>query len=300
MTDIYIRQSRRRGGCVAFSFLAILLAGGGVWLFWPHSPQTSADSPVTSGLAGGAPPTSRRSSPSTPSAPPPDLDAIEQQVEAGRLREARTDLYALRDSLSDPVQRRPVERLLGDVHTRLVFSDRPMEEKTTHIVRSGDTVGELARTYGTTPELIRAINGFEGNLIRTGERLQILQGVFRVEVGKRRNEMEVYLDGRFFKRYRVGTGTHNSTPEGDYKITLRLEHPVWYRPDGQSFPYGHPENLLGTHYLKLDTPGIGLHGTWEPESVGSQSSAGCVRLKNEEIQELYRLLPEGTAVKIVE
>ncbi|MGA0369267.1 MAG: L,D-transpeptidase, partial [Kiritimatiellia bacterium] len=114
------------------------------------------------------------------------------------------------------------------------------------------------------------------------------------------NEMELRLNNRFFKRYRVGTGTDSSTPVGDYVITLRLRHPVWYRPDGQSFAYGHPENLLGTHYLKLNTPGIGLHGTWEPESVGSQSSAGCVRFQNEMIEELYKILPEGTSIRIVD
>ena len=226
------------------------------------------------------------------------VEELEALVASNRLHEARKQAFVRLESLPEGSARLGTELFLGDLHTRMVFEKIPMEEKITHVVGRGDTLGKLARTYGTTPELIALSNGIERNMIRLGETLRILQGSFSAVVHKTRNDMVVTLNGRFFKRYPVGTGTHSSTPEGDYVITLRLRHPVWYRPDGEQFPYGHPENLLGTHYLKLNTPGIGLHGTWEPETVGSQSSAGCVRLKNEMIEELYNLLPEGTSVRI--
>ena len=49
-----------------------------------------------------------------------------------------------------------------------------------------------------------------------------------------------------------------------------------------------------------DASGYGLHGTWEPESIGKQASAGCVRLANNEVEELFLLIPTGTRVVIIE
>lgn len=228
----------------------------------------------------------------------PSLEDIRSLLEQENLHQARSLGLQRLEGLPEGAARLSTEALLGDLHTRMVFNKIPMAEKVTHVVGRGDTLGKLAQTYTTTPELIALSNGIERNLIRLGDTLRILDGSFAAVVNKTRNDMVVTLNGRFFKRYAVGTGTHSSTPEGDYVITMRLKHPVWYRPDGREFPYGHPENLLGTHYLKLNTPGIGLHGTWEPDTVGSQSSAGCVRLRNEMIEELYNLLPEGTPVRI--
>src|SRR5690606_2983382 len=122
-------------------------------------------------------------------------------------------------------------------NTRMVFSRAPMPEKMEYVVKAGDTLGELAKQYQTTKELIAEINGIENNIIRVGKSLQILTGTFTALVDKSSNEMELRLNDRFFKRYIVGTGTDSSTPVGEYKITVRLRHPVWFRPDGEQFGY---------------------------------------------------------------
>lgn len=253
----------------------------------PSSPPRSEETPDTETTTARVDPSSL-----------PSIALLETLVRSGDLVAARESAFERLDGIENQADRREVEIFLGDLHTRLVFSRAPMTEKIAHVIRAGDTLGELAETYGTTPEFIAKMNNIQNNIIRVGKSLQILQGTFSAVVDKTDNEMELRLNDRFFKRYLVGTGTDSSTPVGEYAITLRLRHPVWYRPDGRSFAYGHPENLLGTHYLKLNTPGIGLHGTWEPESVGSQSSAGCVRFINERIEELFIILPEGTEVTI--
>jgi lipoprotein-anchoring transpeptidase ErfK/SrfK len=45
-------------------------------------------------------------------------------------------------------------------------------------------------------------------------------------------------------------------------------------------------------------PRYGIHGTWETNSIGKQSSAGCIRLLNDDVAELFLLLPLGTSVTI--
>jgi LysM repeat protein len=296
MTDIYINRhpAKKKWVFTAF-FLAALLAV----VFWRTLPGSLAEPDQVQESTIPAPePNTDSQTPVPPSDTRERLARIKEKIANGNILSARESGLSLLEKTGDHPSRGELETLLGDLHTRLVFSTADMPEKTSHVVQRSETLGILAKRYNTTTDLIAESNGIRNNVIRLGASLNILQGEFSVHVSKSRNDLELRLNDRFFKRYVVGTGTDSSTPTGDYLITLRMRHPVWYRPDGRSFPYGHPENLLGTHYLKLNTPGIGLHGTWEPDSIGSQSSAGCVRLKNEMIEELYKLLPEGTPVRI--
>lgn len=295
MTQIYVNRSpsgKNRMVPLAILFIVIALV---CFVLWQRSHRSANEAPTPPATE-----LSRESGAKPPVRDLPDMTAITALLDAGELGEARAAAFLRLQGVTRPVDIREVEKFLGDLHIRMLFSGAPMDEKIAHKVQAGDTLGELAKTYGTTPGLISEINNIQNNIIRVGKSLQILSGEFSAIVDKSNNEMELRLNERFFKRYLVGTGTDSSTPVGDYVITLRLRHPVWYRPDGESFAYGHPDNLLGTHYLKLNTPGIGLHGTWQPESIGSQSSAGCVRFQNEMIEELYKILPEGTSVKIID
>jgi len=61
-----------------------------------------------------------------------------------------------------------------------------------------------------------------------------------------------------------------------------------------------PQNVLGTRWLGFDLQGYGIHGTVEPETIGQQVTAGCVRMVNEQVEELYTIVPIGTKVKIVD
>lgn len=303
MTDIYIHRSSPKKKWVLGTVLLAVLASIGIWRWARPTPDREVDPSQQSATAemppgSPAPEGTREANPSRDLSA--ELSRLEAAFENGTPLAARESALTLLDDIGDHPARGRLEKMVGDLHTRLVFTSAEMPEKTLHVVRGGDTLGKLAQRYSTTTDLIAEANGIRNNLIRVGAALKILEGEFSAIVRKSRNDLELRLNDRFFKRYRVGTGTDSSTPTGDYVITLRMRHPVWYRPDGRSFAYGHPENLLGTHYLKLNTPGIGLHGTWEPESVGSQSSAGCVRLENEMIEELYKLLPEGTSVRITD
>ena len=160
---------------------------------------------------------------------------------------------------------------------------------------------KIAGKFNTPVPLIARANGIRGDRINVGQRLLLLDGKahpFSVTVSKSANSLVVLLDGRFFKRYVCATGRDGKTPEGTFKIVEKTEHPTWYPSGRPPIPYGTPENQLGTHWLALDRPGYGIHGTWDPDSLGSQSSDGCVRLCNDDIEELFSILPRGTAVTI--
>jgi lipoprotein-anchoring transpeptidase ErfK/SrfK len=59
-----------------------------------------------------------------------------------------------------------------------------------------------------------------------------------------------------------------------------------------------PENFLGTRWLGFNIPKYGIHGTIYPELIGQSVSGGCVRMRNEDVEELYAIIPVGTKVVI--
>jgi len=215
----------------------------------------------------------------------------------GKLAEARAVLQPLADDggASDNIL-----DLLSDIDTKILFTAAPAPEKIDYTIVSGDSLGKLAQKFGTTVELIKKSNNLTRDLIRVGDRVRIYQGHFTVSVNKTTNELRLTDNGKFFKRYRVGTGEYSKTPVGEFKITARIANPPWWRSDGKTIPFGDPENILGTHWLGLNVPGYGIHGTWDTNSIGKQATAGCIRLLNDDIAELYMVLPVGTPVVIHE
>lgn len=275
----------------------------------PPPPPPSPDVAADSATATAAPPPPVP--PATPAIPEPlpapsggDADAL---MTTARERSAAGDTQGARQAALEAWDARPgdaaIEQFLSDLAMPLLISTRPMPEKMEYTVQSGDFLGKLAATYNTPVALIAKANDIRNANIRVGQRLLFLDGrkaIFAVKVSKTRNDLVLTLNGRFFKRYRVSTGTNARTPVGVFKIIDKIAQPTWFRAGGEPVPYGDPDNLLGTHWLALDSPGYGLHGTWEPDSIGKQSSAGCVRLLNADIEELYSILPKGTVVTIVE
>ncbi len=233
-----------------------------------------------------------------PPAPDPTAMILQQALAlkaAGKLADARDLLQPLTATTNAPDN---VLTLLGELNSQIVFTPAAAPEKVDYTIVEGDSLGKLAKKFGTTIELIKKSNGRTSDMIRVGDRLRIYQGKFAVLISKTANTLTVTDNGKFFKRYRVGTGQFNRTPSGEFKIVSRIEKPPWYRPDGRTIPFGDPENILGTHWLGLDIPRYGIHGTWETNSIGQQSSAGCIRLLNDDVAELYVLLPTGTPVTI--
>ena len=238
--------------------------------------------------------------------PPPGTDVTQQLAEAralcqnDRCLQARDICLQLLDKNKGGALHAELEALLGEIDVTLAFSKRPMPEKTDYTVQNGDTLGGLAKKFTTTKEMIRKSNNFTGDVIRVGDRFRILGAKWAVTVSKTNNDLLVTMNDKFFKRYQVGTGQYSMTPTGTFHVVGRLEHPTWYRAGGTPVPFGDTNNVLGTHWISLDIPHYGIHGTWETNTIGKQSSQGCIRLLNEQVAELYILLPEGTPVTITE
>ena len=268
-------------------------------------PLQPVPAPVPVKTTPGSAPEATPAAENTP-APTATGDAGQLLAQA-RERLQAGDYQAARQTALDALAARPgdtaIESFLSELAMPLLASQRPMPEKVEYIVQSGDYLGKLAATFNTPVALIASANNIQGANIRIGESLRLLDGnnhTFALTVRKGPCDLLVTLDGKFFKRYRVSTGENDKTPVGTFKIVDKIAQPTWHKPGGKAIPYGNPENLLGTHWLALDLPGYGIHGTWDPDSIGGQTSAGCIRLLNNEVEELYSILPKGTLVTITE
>ncbi|OGW78128.1 MAG: hypothetical protein A2Z83_01140 [Omnitrophica bacterium GWA2_52_8] len=150
-----------------------------------------------------------------------------------------------------------------------------------------------------TVDLIKRINGLNKDTIYPDMKLKVPKGEFRLKVDKSENQIELFFNEKPVKRYAVATGENNNTPVGEFKIINKLTNPTWYKA-GAVVPPDSPENVLGTRWLGFDIKGYGIHGTTDPESIGKQASAGCIRMRNQEVEELYSLVPTGTKVVVVD
>jgi lipoprotein-anchoring transpeptidase ErfK/SrfK len=112
----------------------------------------------------------------------------------------------------------------------------------------------------------------------------------------------VTLDDRLLYQARVGLGRDNTTPVGEFSIEVRLKNPTWFRPGSEPIEPGDPRNVLGSRWLGFrDTEqisGIGIHGTVDADSIGRESSAGCIRMLKEDVEMVFDLVPHSTTVVI--
>ena len=193
-----------------------------------------------------------------------------------------------------------IQQELEDLNLNIIFSRKEVPGKTImHEVVSGDTLGKIAKKYGTTVEFIKKSNNLKSDVIRIGQKLRIWTGKFNIFIDKSQNILILKDGNEVVKVYDVSTGENNSTPTGEFKITTKLIDPVWFNR-GVVVPPESPENVLGSRWLGFDYPGYGIHGTVEPETIGHQATAGCVRMLNDEVEELYSLVPKNTLVVIVD
>lgn len=223
--------------------------------------------------------------------------ALEGQGELLRAQEALKNIVATYSSKPGIEE---VQKRLENVNMRILFSALNISgTTTTYEVKEKDFLQKVAKQFGTTIDLIKRENGLSSDIIRPGMRLRIWTGKFSVLVDKSQNLLTLKSNGEVLRTYRVATGKENITPVGTFKVINKLVNPDWSH-EGKVIPFGDPQNILGTRWLGFNVPGYGIHGTSQPESIGKQATAGCVRMLNNEVEELYSILPVGTEVTIID
>lgn len=131
----------------------------------------------------------------------------------------------------------------------------------------------------------------------------------RIVVSKKEMTLTVYNDSdSILLKTKISCGKNfgnktrrgdNKTPEGTFKINMIQPSSqwTWDFKDGK----GKIKGAYGPYFLRLKTPittMIGIHGTCYPELIGTRTSSGCVRIHDDEMLKLVKLVKVGTKVTI--
>ncbi|MDR2127437.1 MAG: L,D-transpeptidase [Prevotellaceae bacterium] len=105
------------------------------------------------------------------------------------------------------------------------------------------------------------------------------------------------LTGNILEEYPVACGRNygnkkkrgdNKTPEGVFTVQQIQNASAWTHDFGDG--KGQIKNAYGQYFIRLKTgfQGIGIHGTHDPESIGTRATEGCIRLRNEDLLKIVK------------
>ena len=214
-------------------------------------------------------------------------------------------------------------RLTPTLDTRLVAKwVKTLARKTYRPPVAGRVVLRHSRPFFTHAHLGRALRPFPTRMLI---RDAILEGTRTVIVAPLRkltaaavkampvivihrgsNRLYLYKGVRLVRVFPVATCQAAwPTPLGHFQIVVKQKNPWWFPPTQDSWAAGAkpvppgPGNPLGTRWMGLSAPGVGIHGTDEPWSIGHSESHGCIRMQVPSAEWLFNHVRIGTPVFII-
>jgi lipoprotein-anchoring transpeptidase ErfK/SrfK len=250
----------------------------------------------------------------------PEIEKTLAEAEAayakGDYGKVREYCYRIFDSRKIPDEHplwQKTADLLGKANIKILFTDCPFpEKKVAYNVQPNDGLRKIAMDHNVSSEAVQRSNNMKltDTNVQLGKTYNIYVGDWQIVISKSRKKLYLFDGGKIFKVYKIGIGKEDRTPTGVFKTGGKRKNPDWYSPTG-IIPYGEKGNVLGTRWIRLipdgktsrPVSGLGIHGTWAPESIGKAESNGCVRLLNEDVEELFAIIPDegkSVPVKIIE
>ncbi|HEV3480162.1 MAG TPA: L,D-transpeptidase family protein, partial [Gaiellaceae bacterium] len=164
--------------------------------------------------------------------------------------------------------------------------------------------GKVLKRRNTVRRIVAALRRHERAVRIRAERIE--PSVTRARYGpivvirRESKRLHLYRGMRLWKVFGVATGQSSyPTPIGRFSIVTMQRHPWWYPPDSdwaqgkEPIPPG-PGNPLGTRWMGLSAPGVGMHGTPDAASIGYSASHGCIRMRIAEAEWLFTRVRVGT------
>ena len=244
--------------------------------------------------------------------------AAERAAARARLVESATFLTRLFEAEMDaPWDTRPTDldhwcALLRDVHRRYRWDPRAGWAHFEIVVQPGEGLTNVrARALEGRDDLflstgfIARSNGVDAGSIHPGDVLRIPTEPVTVFVDVSKHWLLYRIGPHVVEAWPVGTGAQGSeTITGVFEVGDKQENPTWW-PKGLPPVMPHdPENPLGTRWLGWREIGAdrdtsyGFHGTREPETIGFDASEGCVRMRNQDVEVLFEILPRGSRIQV--
>jgi hypothetical protein len=208
------------------------------------------------------------------------------------------------------------------------WSDRGGWPSAEYVVKPGDSLIKIRKhIIAERPELnlctgliARANQLRDENQIRPGDKLRIPLDPVHTRVDLSARFLLYYHGEEMVCAWPVTIGRDGRTIPGEYTVgankpgkNAKAKNPPWWYqksgyepvaddadPSGRGYiAFGHPENPLGTRWIEWKpSNGLGFHGTKEEGLIGEEASQGCIRLRNQDVEVLYDILPEGSPILV--
>ncbi len=227
----------------------------------------------------------------------------------GGIIEARESLnQALRMPMG-PRQREYVKAQLSELSNmwlfgRTILPGDPLCES--YRVGPGDIFEVIGKQHKVPHEILMDINRITNpRSLQAGRAIKVVNGPFRAIVYRSTFTMDVYLQNTYVRSYTVGLGRSDTpTPTGLWRLRPggKAYATSWRDPDtGRLYQPEDPDYPLGSRWMALDglsgdakgREGFGIHGTKEPDQIGTAGSRGCIRMYNGEAIKVYNMLIDG-------
>jgi lipoprotein-anchoring transpeptidase ErfK/SrfK len=205
-----------------------------------------------------------------------------------------------------PEQRQAVKIEMTKLSERWLFGPASFPSDTltdTYTVRSGDLLDVIGRRLKVPYEILMQLNNIpRPQALQAGKALKVVKGPFHAKVCRSTFTLDLYLQDTYVRSFKVGLGRPGyETPTGRWRVQDggKLIKPTWTDPDsGRVYKADDPDYPLGTRWIALEgmegaavgRTGFAIHGTKEPEQIGTAGSRGCIRMYNGEVVLMYNML----------
>jgi lipoprotein-anchoring transpeptidase ErfK/SrfK len=174
-----------------------------------------------------------------------------------------------------------------------------------------DRAGRRLDTTRLTERIVAALRGNTRLPVRVHTKTvasKVSVGTYAdvIVINRGLNRLYLYAGNKLQRTFAVATGQSSyPTPRGTWHIVVKYRNPWWYPPLNDTWARGlkpvppGPSNPLGTRWMGLDSPGVGIHGTNNPASIGYSASHGCVRMQVRDSEWLFEHVDIGTTVFVL-
>lgn len=216
-------------------------------------------------------------------------------VENGKFAEALAELtahYGNTDLAKEEQQQ--LQKALDSLAGRVIYSTEHYLEQP-HVVRSEETLLDIASKYNVQWQLLQNINGVRDPYVLVPKtQLKIVRGPFRAEVSLQTSHLTLFVDKYYAGRFPVSIGRDPAPPPGAYSVRDKREGKEYYPPGGRTVAAGHAVNPYGLHWIDLGAD-VCIHGSAERDV---SPDYGCISLSPRDAADVFGILSLGSAVVV--
>ena len=228
-----------------------------------------------------------------------------------KIVEARDRLNEVLPMIANSQKQAFVKEQMSNLADKWLFSKIVFPQDklcSSYKVQQGDLLTTIGRQFKVPYEILMETNNISRpEALQAGQNIKVINGPFHAKVYRSTFTMDLYLQNTFVRSFKVGLGKPGmETPTGLWLVKPdgKLMKPTWTDPvTGKTYQADDPDYPLGSRWIGLEgisgeakgKTGFAIHGTKDPNGIGTAGSQGCIRLHNGNAVLVYNLLMPGSS-----